>query len=303
MLLFATANLESTVCHAMHYYLIARYGMPEALATGTWSLFSSLLTNIIIAFISQSFFTKRIHYLCPRPYKWFMSSLTFMVSLIDSMDLMFSFWDRQVTLFPVFHGWLIRPSATVVYFFLLKDFSRLKEANHQAVVPFGVTAILSDIVVAAALVLLLDRARTEFQETNSIINKLIVLAINRCVLTSVVAVLEVILFLTIRDSLYAFAIDFIIGKLYANSMLAHLNSRKSLAKRGSSRGTFTGTSFDVAAPNVLSLSGIGTSTNMDSSGRGASSIDEVELENRSHTTSLPAPDKRFRRPISDALEA
>ncbi|ESK88795.1 hypothetical protein Moror_17129 [Moniliophthora roreri MCA 2997] len=270
------------MCHAMHYYLIVRYGMPQTLLTGIWSLYASLLTNIITAFISQTFFTKRIHYLCPRPFKWFLTTATGLIVLAH----------------------FVFGIATVVYFYLLKDFSRLKEADHVAVVPFGVTAVVSDIVVAAALVMLLDRSRTEFEETNSLINKLIVLAINRCVLTSVVAIIEVILFLTIRNSLYAFAIDFIIGKLYANSLLAHLNSRRSLSKRGSSRRTFTGTSFDVAAPNVISLSIVGSSTNPESSGRGAPSIDHSGLEeNSSHRTGLLAADKRHRRPISEPLES
>ncbi|KAI3604667.1 hypothetical protein WG66_008602 [Moniliophthora roreri] len=127
------------------------------------------------------------------PFKWFLTTATGLIVLAH----------------------FVFGIATVVYFYLLKDFSRLKEADHVAVVPFGVTAVVSDIVVAAALVMLLDRSRTEFEETNSLINKLIVLAINRCVLTSVVAIIEVILFLTIRNSLYAFAIDFIIGKCEA----------------------------------------------------------------------------------------
>ncbi|KAJ8072538.1 hypothetical protein PM082_016097 [Marasmius tenuissimus] len=174
--------------------------------------------------------------------------------------------------------------------FIIKEFDRLKEVDRIAVVPFGTFAVLSDIIVAAALVILLKRSQTEFEDTQSLINKLIVYAINRCILTSVVAVIEIALFLAIPHSLYAFAFDFIIGKLYANSLLAHLNSRKSLAKRGtSSGGTFTGTSFEVAAPQVFSLDPISSTTNPTSStSRGVHSEDE----GRSYSTSLSAPDKR-----------
>ena len=55
-----------------------------------------------------------------------------------------------------------------------------------AVLPFGVLAILSDILIAAALCLLLASNRSEFDDTNTVVNRLIVYAINRCVLTSCV---------------------------------------------------------------------------------------------------------------------
>ncbi|KAK1233089.1 hypothetical protein PQX77_003729 [Marasmius sp. AFHP31] len=254
--------------HSMYYYLITQYGQPSTLRTGIWSLYASLLLNIIVAFLSQTFFTRRIHYLCPRPWKWIVTS---------------------VTAFIVFAHFVFGIE-TAIQFFIIKEFDRLKEVDRIAVVPFGTFAVLSDIIVAAALVILLKRSQTEFEDTQSLINKLIVYAINRCILTSVVAVIEIALFLAIPHSLYAFAFDFIIGKLYANSLLAHLNSRKSLAKRGtSSGGTFTGTSFEVAAPQVFSLDPISSTTNPTSStSRGVHSEDE----NRSYSTSLSAPDKR-----------
>ncbi|KAF9267699.1 hypothetical protein L218DRAFT_641497 [Marasmius fiardii PR-910] len=249
--------------HSMYYYLITGYGKPQLLQTGIWSLYSSLLLNIIVAFISQTFFTRQIYFLCPRPWKW-------LVTIIIALIVLAHF-------------------ETVVQFFLIKQFSRLNEVDHVAVVPFGTLAILSDIMVAAALVILLRRSRTELQDTNSLINKLIVYAVNRCILTSVVAVLEVILFLSFPHSLYAFAFDFVIGKLYANSLLAHLNSRKSLVKRNNSRGTFTSTSFAVATPGEFSLRGLeSTTTGTSPSSRGA----QGDEESRIYSTSISTTDKR-----------
>lgn len=59
-------------------------------------------------------------------------------------------------------------------------------AQFIAALPFAVTAILSDVFIALALCLLLDSNRSEFQDTNNVINKLIVYAVNRCILTSCV---------------------------------------------------------------------------------------------------------------------
>ncbi|KAJ4495015.1 hypothetical protein C8J55DRAFT_498181 [Lentinula edodes] len=197
------------MCHAMYQYLIMGYIYPEIFDSGTWSLFASVALNVIGAFISQCFFTKRIHDLSQ--HHWFKSSLSISTACIVLGHFIFGIY-------------------TVIQFSIRKSFSRLEEVTYNCVIPFGVFAILSDIVIASALILLLRRSRTEFGDTNSLIKKLIVYAINRCVLTSVVAILEVILFLSFPNSMYSFAFDFVIGKLYANSLLASLNSRRSLQR-------------------------------------------------------------------------
>ncbi|KAJ3901588.1 hypothetical protein F5879DRAFT_317928 [Lentinula edodes] len=169
------------MCHAMYQYLIMGYIYPEIFDSGTWSLFASVALNVIGAFISQCFFTKRIHDLSQHQFK---SSLSISTACIVLGHFIFGIY-------------------TVIQFSIRKSFSRLEEVTYNCVIPFGVFAILSDIVIASALILLLRRSRTEFGDTNSLIKKLIVYAINRCVLTSVVAILEVILFLSFPNSMYS----------------------------------------------------------------------------------------------------
>lgn len=156
-----------------------------------------------------------------------------------------------------------------------------------AVVPFGICAVLSDIFIAVALCVLLWRNRSAFKDTNEIINGLIVFAINRCILTSyvlllisnilhsseyrVVAVAETIVFSILPDNpFYSVAIDFVIGKcssitifenktmtycdkVYANSLLAVLNSRVKLRNsRDALDSTELSTSFHASAvPNHI----------------------------------------------------
>ncbi|KAG6918735.1 hypothetical protein DXG01_012220 [Tephrocybe rancida] len=110
-------------------------------------------------------------------------------------------------------------------FFIKKELSRLSEITLFAAMPFALFAVLADIFIALSLVVLLWGSRTGFRRTNTLVNILIVYAINRCVLTSVVAVAEVIAFAVSPHSLWFLAIDFVVGKLYANSLLATLNSR------------------------------------------------------------------------------
>ncbi|KAK7454651.1 hypothetical protein VKT23_011404 [Stygiomarasmius scandens] len=261
------------MCHAMYHYLITGYGVPKTLEYGTWSLFGSLALNVTVAFISQwydqghqkfatnvyliisSFFTKRIHDLGPPKVKFLLSTFTASIVLAH----------------------FVFGLETAVQFSIKKRFDRLGESNYDCVIPFGVFAVLSDIVIAVALVILLRRNRhvselEGFADTNNLIHKLVVYAVERCVLTSAVAVLEVILFLLVPGSLFAFAFDFVIGKLYANSLLASLNSRRHLQEwsrhkrlsrsKSPRRGLSTGqisTGLNIAAVDSVDhdLSGFG----------------------------------------------
>jgi len=129
-----------------------------------------------------------------------------------------------------------------------KEFALFKEVTLIAAVPFGITAVLSDIIIAIALCILLGSNRSSFEDTNNIINKLIVFAINRCILISAAALAETIVFSVLPNSFYSVAIDFVIGKLYANSLLAVLNSRAVLGSnsRDVSNSTELSASFHVA---------------------------------------------------------
>lgn len=194
------------MCHAVHYYLVRGFSQTELLSDGVWSLYATVAINVLVAFISQSFFTMRIHKLSPEQHKWWISGS---IGIIVLAHLCFGM-------------------ETVIFFFIKKQFIRLKDISLIAATPFGITAILSDIVIALALCILLHSNKSEFEDTNHIINKLIVYAINRCLLTSVIAVIEVVLFGVIPNPFYTFGIDFVIGKFYANSLLAALNSRGSI---------------------------------------------------------------------------
>jgi len=138
---------------------------------------------------------------------------------------------------------------TVVNLFATKEFIRLKTLSFSSVIPFGISTILSDILIAIALCVLLHNNRSDFGDTNSIINKLIIYAIHRCILTSAVAIAETVVFSALPDTFYSFAMDFIIGKLYANSLLAVLNSRAILrASSGADlSSTELSTRFHVAS--------------------------------------------------------
>ncbi|TFK28092.1 hypothetical protein FA15DRAFT_678524 [Coprinopsis marcescibilis] len=182
------------------------------------SISSSL--NIVIAFVVQAFFTQRIYSLCRRR-KWLITGVI------------------GFTVFAHFE--------TVVFIYIKKDFSRIREMTYYAAVPFAISVVLSDVFISAALCMFLDGSRTGYEDTNSIINRLMVFSINRCILICIVALVELIVFIAKPHSLYVFAIDFIVGKLYANSLLAALNSRMAIrTNRTDNQSSDVSTSFNLA---------------------------------------------------------
>ncbi|TFK72906.1 hypothetical protein BDN72DRAFT_835514 [Pluteus cervinus] len=196
------------MCHAVYFYLVTAFNHREWLASGTWSLFASIGMNVLIGFVVQCFFTYHIYQLCSQKQKlrpWVTGIISFVV---------------------VAH--FVLGMETVSFFFIKKDFARLPEVEWIGAMPFALTAILSDVLIAAVLCWLVGLNRSDFSDTNNLINKLTILAINRCLLTSAVAMIELIVFIALPKTFYLWGIDFIIGKLWANSFLATLNSRKAL---------------------------------------------------------------------------
>ncbi|KAI6158170.1 hypothetical protein BKA82DRAFT_4067986 [Pisolithus tinctorius] len=199
-----TAHI-TLMCHALYYYLVSSYGVVTSLAYGVWSLFASVAVNLTIACAVQAFFTVKIFYLCRPRLRWLVT-----VPIIITVLLHLGFGLE-----------------TVVLMFIKKQLSSLAQLTYYAVTPFGAALVVSDIFIAVALCFFLreNSSLTIFPRTKQLINILIIYAINRCLLTSLVAIAEVVLWWVNPENSWFMAVDFTIGKLYANSLLASLNSR------------------------------------------------------------------------------
>lgn len=253
----------SFMCHALYYYLVTNFGDPDNLGTGVWSLFTSLGLNLVMAVLVQTYFAFRIYHLTRSKIRWWLTSFLMLVVLAH-----FAFGLE-----------------TVIFMFIKKQFSALSEITLYAATPFAITAVLSDVFIAGSLCILLHGNRSPVIETNTLVNTLIIYAINRCLLTSVVAVAEVIAFAIIPGSLWFIAIDFVIGKLYANSLLASLNSRSALRGRNHTRDGST--SFRV---NTINLTGLQSSSDRDSSGGTQSKTTASTVSARARGKPVPGID-------------
>ncbi|KAJ3975136.1 hypothetical protein EV361DRAFT_865618 [Lentinula raphanica] len=201
---YANSSLLSyspTVTFCVYHYLVINFSNPAGLAIINWSLNITVMLNLLHETSVQH--QQRSSEMGLGGFTWYLSYRPFLLKVfLESL------------------GFGIE---TVAYLFVSKTFDTFQESSTvklAAATPFAVFAVLSDVLIAVSL-------------TNTLITTLIVYAVNRCLLTSAVAITEVIVFILHPTSLWFLAIDFVIGKLYANSLLASLNSRHYLREPGS----------------------------------------------------------------------
>ncbi|KAF8149721.1 hypothetical protein K438DRAFT_1988744 [Mycena galopus ATCC 62051] len=93
------------------------------------------------------------------------------------------------------------------------------------------SALVCDVSITACLCYTLRSTKSTIESTNSLLNILIINAVNRGMLTALAAALNIILFLSSPNSFW-FSLALIpSGKLYMNSMLATLNAREHILQR------------------------------------------------------------------------
>jgi hypothetical protein len=92
---------------------------------------------------------------------------------------------------------------------------------------FG-SAVVVDSTLAVAVIYYLRRSRGEFESTNSRISKLVFWTLGTGAITSVCSLAALISYALFPHKLYFLAIEFLLTKLYMNSLLAMLNARRSI---------------------------------------------------------------------------
>ncbi|KAI6095953.1 hypothetical protein EDD16DRAFT_1720405 [Pisolithus croceorrhizus] len=124
---------------------------------------------------------------------------------------------------------------------------------------YGVTPAVAIIALAETLItislciLLYDRrSGSALSRTKRLLNTLIIYAVNRCLLILLVAITALVMAVEGQVTWFL-GLSFVIGRLYANSFLASLNSREHLRSKGS--GTLPDPRIGVAhftnPPKVL----------------------------------------------------
>jgi len=94
------------------------------------------------------------------------------------------------------------------------------------------STMATDILLSMALSVLLHRGRSGIPRTDRMINTLILYTVNNGLLTSVCALLDVVVHATLPTTFAFLSFYFLLSKLYTNTFLATLNARRSLAGKG-----------------------------------------------------------------------
>ncbi|KAL1948174.1 hypothetical protein VTO73DRAFT_12249 [Trametes versicolor] len=107
---------------------------------------------------------------------------------------------------------------------------------------------LCDILIAGGLCYYLQTGRSGLKKTDTLVDKLMVYAVHRGILTTVCQVLHLALTVALPGHVYFLPFAMIESKIYINALLATLNVRKSLAEGGSIK--LSRTVYDTDALNA-----------------------------------------------------
>ncbi|THG98803.1 hypothetical protein EW026_g3441 [Hermanssonia centrifuga] len=106
-----------------------------------------------------------------------------------------------------------------------------------------IVGLCTDIITSGSLCYFLHNLRTGYSKDDSLVNRLTLYAVNTGVLTSAVSLATVILYNLMPDNFIFMACYFVLSKLYVNSFLATLNTRRVLRGRGTDAETNTMPTF------------------------------------------------------------
>ncbi|KAH7929904.1 hypothetical protein BV22DRAFT_1125433 [Leucogyrophana mollusca] len=188
--------------HFVEHYLIMNFGNTTLLEYAIWSMPATYFVGFIIAYAVNLSFIWRIWLLSKK--MWIAIVLVVLATIRLGFGLGNCSLSFHYTAWKVFRAHVF---PTMVVGWML--------------------SVIVDSSIACTLCYYLHQRRTGRKRTDSIINRLLLYSINTGAVTSFFAILVVIMFLGLPDTLAFIGFVQVQSKLYAVSFLATLNSRKS----------------------------------------------------------------------------
>ncbi|KAJ3987968.1 hypothetical protein F5890DRAFT_1494299 [Lentinula detonsa] len=205
------------ITHTGWVYLVSFSQQPAKLGTVIWSLLAEVLFNGLTAFCVQCFLTYRI---------WKLSGA--------------KVWLTTIVISFVLSEFACVIAFAIIAFLRVKTFEQLSAELKGLSVTVNAVAVAGDLFIAGILTLLLQRSKTGFRKSDTMINKLIIFAVNTGGLTSICAVASLISILAAPATFIYISFFFSMGRLYTNSLLANLNARSMIRKAAEGINTITG---------------------------------------------------------------
>ncbi|KAI9058829.1 hypothetical protein FKP32DRAFT_1680528 [Trametes sanguinea] len=207
VVLIETLNTALT-WHSSYVYLIKNFANPIALlGAPVWSMSVLPIPGSLAAVVSQAFFARRL-YMINRRYT---------PIAIVAMACFLSFAGFYI-------GLSIRS---------LKVHNLPESLTFSWMASTGSSIMMAgDFLVTSVLIYALQKSRTGIPRTDSLLDLLIVYAVSTGFIICVFNALNVAFAFAFPSNLIYSAFSIILTKLYANTLLVALNTRKSLVSRG-----------------------------------------------------------------------
>ncbi|KAG2013376.1 hypothetical protein CC2G_010295 [Coprinopsis cinerea AmutBmut pab1-1] len=195
------------ISHTVYYYVITNYNNPSILNRLVWSILLEVLFNGFIGLLVQGFLTLRV---------WKLSDENIPLTVVISLLVLAEF---------------ACSAAFTVESLKLRTWEDLGSLKGLSI-SVNIIGVVADVVIAGALFYFLQRSRTGFKKSDSMISRLILFTVSTGFLTSLCAIGSLVSILAWGQTLIYVAFYFSIGRLYSNSVLATLNARKSIRGLG-----------------------------------------------------------------------
>ncbi|KIY70896.1 hypothetical protein CYLTODRAFT_160531 [Cylindrobasidium torrendii FP15055 ss-10] len=240
---------EVFICHTVYTYMVSHFGDPVAIGKVEWSILAEVICSGLVAFVVQSFFTYRVWVLSR---KKFLLVLPLALLVIAELAVTLAYFSKAVARVKV---------EVYTDSFKVRDLSQALNAIGAA----------GDILITVTLIYLLHRSKSGMRKSDAMVNSLILFALNTGLLTSLCALMSLIMILIYPDTFLYIAFFFCLSRLYANSLMATLNARRKLknavdgsyiatldgdpsSRRLPTHNTTPSTTLGFSNPNVLSTS-------------------------------------------------
>ncbi|RDX50497.1 hypothetical protein OH76DRAFT_1402542 [Lentinus brumalis] len=204
------------IIHTAYFYLVTKYWEPTYffIQRTVWSINLLPIPGSIAALISQFFFARRVWMISPK----FKPLVAVAIVLISGNVGCFTALSVKMFNSNTVSDWLA--------------FSWLASVGSSI-------QMSGDLMMTGTLIIVLRQSRTGMNRTDSMLELLITYAVSTGLITCVVHILNVAFAIKYPDNFIYAALSCILTKLYANTFLAALNTRKSLGGLGGSGNTTT----------------------------------------------------------------
>ncbi|KAK4054027.1 hypothetical protein OIO90_003672 [Microbotryomycetes sp. JL221] len=190
-------------CHTVYYYAVTNFANPQALIGAPWTFGVDPCLVGTIASACQVFFAYRV---------WIISkkcTLPIIILTLSAIQLGFSF------------------GATGIIF-KFNDFGRAQEWAYGIMI-WLVTAALNISITVSLTYYLRKAAEGTFQRSQTLVNRIALNTFETNGLTLAIALLDAALFIAWPNVAWHVIPNFMLPKLYFNSVLVSLNSRQALS--------------------------------------------------------------------------